>query len=416
MQIRKHFAGSKVEINVEGRLDANWSGHLQSCLEEMIRRGARHIVLNLSRVEYISSAGIRVLLMAFKRLKSVKGSFALSQASPAVESIINMVGLSAFFHDSGDSEERSGWSHQPLRTLDRPQGVFRVYRNPSSSTSVQTWHLVGAPHLLHSGAYASNDCRKISFPENVLGLGLGAFGYGYEDCIPRFGEFLAVAGHVVCQSVDSPDTPDFMIGQGSLIPQAEVLYMMGGSCDFPFFVEFHGKNDGRCIQLSALCDIFMEVCESDVVSFVFIGEVSGLVGYRYRRSPLLATHPDQIFSYPSILNWIHYGSEPAYQGAIALAVGVCSRRGDLLSSFTRPLDRDKSILGHVHAAIFPYSPLAGGYQELGECVRALFEGQEPIGLTHLLSDLQRISGTGESELARAVCWTSPIKLEEETPQ
>ncbi|MBF0498459.1 MAG: STAS domain-containing protein [Deltaproteobacteria bacterium] len=414
MQIRKHIAGPKVEIHVEGRLDANWASHLESYLNETIRQGARHVLLNLGRLKYISSAGIRVLLTTFKQLKSAKGSFVLSQPSPAVKSVIDMVGLDSLFHDSRESQDQTGSLPQPVRTFDRLPGSFRVYRNPSSTKSAQSWHLVGSPHLLHSGGYTGSECRAIHFPVDVLGLGLGAFGNGYEDCIPRFGEFLAVAGHVVCQSVDSPDTPDFMIGESSFIPEAQVLYMMAGTGDFPFFMEFQGQEEGMDIPLSAIGDVAMEVCGADAVSFACLGEVSGLVGYGYRRSPVLAAHPDEIFSYPSILDWIHYRSEPACQGAITLAVGIASRRVDMLASFTRPLDRDKSILGHVHAAVFPYRPLAGGYQELRECLEVLFQGQEPIGLIHLLSDLQRINGAGESKLARGICWTSPIELTEET--
>ena len=59
------------EIQVEGRLDATQAGPLEKEIEETVRGGRYHIRLNLNRVVFLSSAGIRVLLKSHQLLRKV---------------------------------------------------------------------------------------------------------------------------------------------------------------------------------------------------------------------------------------------------------------------------------------------------------------------------------------------------------
>jgi len=81
------------------------------------------------------------------------------------------------------------------------------------------------------------------FPESSFAIGLGAFGQGFSECQDRFGEFLAVAGAAVCQPTDGSNYPDFVVAEGSLIPEVQVLY--GAVCDgpFPTLARFESKTE-----------------------------------------------------------------------------------------------------------------------------------------------------------------------------
>ena len=62
MEIQKEQRGNILTLRLSGRLDAYSADHLGSDLAEIVRTGTHHIELNLAAVDYLSSAGIRVLV------------------------------------------------------------------------------------------------------------------------------------------------------------------------------------------------------------------------------------------------------------------------------------------------------------------------------------------------------------------
>ena len=96
MEISKQRVGDVVELEIQGRLDGYWADHLAQSFDDAIREGTRNLKVNLSRVSYLSSAGIRVLVRAHKQLSAIQGSFSVSTPSEAVRSILQLTGLMIF--------------------------------------------------------------------------------------------------------------------------------------------------------------------------------------------------------------------------------------------------------------------------------------------------------------------------------
>src|SRR5215469_16761864 len=90
MQITKRFIGEMVELKVEGRLDVYWADHLAAAVGQEIRQGSHHIQLDLAQVAFLSSAGIGVLVRFYRELKSIQGSFAVSNCSRNVLKILEL--------------------------------------------------------------------------------------------------------------------------------------------------------------------------------------------------------------------------------------------------------------------------------------------------------------------------------------
>lgn len=72
MNITTTKDGTALNVSLEGRLDTTTSPELISRLE-MELPGAQQLVLDLKGLEYISSAGLRVLLTAQKKMSALKG-------------------------------------------------------------------------------------------------------------------------------------------------------------------------------------------------------------------------------------------------------------------------------------------------------------------------------------------------------
>jgi len=80
-------------IFVSGEIDAVTCERLQKKIDELIDNENKCLILDLADVNYISSAGLRVILATAKKLYS-DGVFVITNPKPSVYEILDMVGLS----------------------------------------------------------------------------------------------------------------------------------------------------------------------------------------------------------------------------------------------------------------------------------------------------------------------------------
>ena len=91
MEIKLKKDDKKLEIALEGRLDTNTSGDLESKIEEL--EGVEELVLNFEKLYYISSAGLRVLL-SMQKLMNKQGSMKIINATDTVKDVFDVTGFS----------------------------------------------------------------------------------------------------------------------------------------------------------------------------------------------------------------------------------------------------------------------------------------------------------------------------------
>lgn len=84
-------------IEASGRIDSMTANELGAALNTIIDSGATQIVLDLSAVEYMSSAGLRELVAALKRVKRVAGDMRIANPSARVSEVLEMAGLDTIF-------------------------------------------------------------------------------------------------------------------------------------------------------------------------------------------------------------------------------------------------------------------------------------------------------------------------------
>src|SRR5262245_51051080 len=93
MEIIKTQKGEVLELRLRGRLDASWADHVGKAIDDAIRAGSHRIELNFVQVEYLSSAGLRLLLHYYKQLKAIQGSLSVTQPSGGAYEILKMAGF-----------------------------------------------------------------------------------------------------------------------------------------------------------------------------------------------------------------------------------------------------------------------------------------------------------------------------------
>jgi anti-anti-sigma factor len=83
-------------IEVAGRIDSNNANQFGDALSTVIAQGHNQLVLDLAGVDYMSSAGLREIVAAAKKLQG-KGEMRLAQPSERVREVLEMTGLDSVF-------------------------------------------------------------------------------------------------------------------------------------------------------------------------------------------------------------------------------------------------------------------------------------------------------------------------------
>ncbi len=94
MDIVKKAEGSKLTITLTGRLDTVTAPQLEG---ELGLTGVEEVVFDISGLDYVSSAGLRLFLSVQKTM-SKQGKMTISGAQPVVKEVFDMTGLSDVFN------------------------------------------------------------------------------------------------------------------------------------------------------------------------------------------------------------------------------------------------------------------------------------------------------------------------------
>ncbi len=93
MQIFVSTVDDVIVVHLQGKLDHLTSPITQEKLTELIDQGGRKIVVNFKNLDYISSAGLRVLLSTVKQLKNFGGEIRICSLNEIVEEVFDISGF-----------------------------------------------------------------------------------------------------------------------------------------------------------------------------------------------------------------------------------------------------------------------------------------------------------------------------------
>ncbi len=97
MDIAEKKNGNINVLSLTGRLDAYNATELEKKLNALIEAGQYNLVIDLEKLEYISSSGLRVFLATLKRVKKEQGDIKLAGMQSFIAEVFNISGFSQLF-------------------------------------------------------------------------------------------------------------------------------------------------------------------------------------------------------------------------------------------------------------------------------------------------------------------------------
>lgn len=408
MELTKRQSSAGLEVTVAGRLDSYWADHLTTTLEEVVQQGSHDITLDLAQVDYISSAGIRVLVSTHQKLSAIQGRLRIANPSDTVVKILNVSGLAGLLLRS---EPGALTAAAPTTEPAVERDGVRYTSYDESPGARLTCRIIGDPRRLDGCRFRAEDATVLSIPASSTVVGLGAVGGSFNGCRGRFGEFLAVAGAAAYLPTDGTGTPDYFVSAKALLPECTLLYGVACDGEFARLIRFEAGKDVGHVSLSQLVDACLEFSEADAAGLVLVAESAGLAGVALRKSPATGEAPRAPFGHPEIREWLSFTSERVYSQSVVVAAGIATRTpSESLAPMVRSLGENGYPAGHIHAAVFTYTPLRRGRMELRETVAGLYEKEKLQSVLHLLRDGRPITGAGESAFSRGACWIGPLDV------
>lgn len=97
MDIKESMNGSTHVVEINGRLDTVTAPEFQEKIMEKIGDGNISLLIHCSGLSYVSSSGLRVFLMALKKIKAGGGQMVLCCLQDSIQEVFDISGFSTLF-------------------------------------------------------------------------------------------------------------------------------------------------------------------------------------------------------------------------------------------------------------------------------------------------------------------------------
>ena len=105
MDISEDRKADALILALSGKLDATTAKTFEDKILGVINSGTQRLVVDLSQLEYVSSSGLRVFLLAAKRLQATDGKIVLCALKDQIRQVFDLAGFSSFLSTYGSRDE-----------------------------------------------------------------------------------------------------------------------------------------------------------------------------------------------------------------------------------------------------------------------------------------------------------------------
>jgi anti-anti-sigma factor len=373
-------------IRLSGRMDALSAGKVQDALMALVDAGERRLLADLSEVPYLSSAGIRALLIVQKQLHGSSGELILVGARDLVRNVLETAGLISLFTLVDDPSELAPPSSS---TDDSDQGVAIekegiALRLLSRDAAPGRLRIIGDHRPLARAAYREGDVCAELLEMGSYAIGVATNGDRFGDYSHLFGEAVLMDGNFfVLPGVRNPRVDYVLRDWSGSMGSLQFLHGLYFSGDFRHRVQFDGRE--RPIDLERLRRVLFALVDADLFGIVLVAESRGHLGMALRRSPVAGSLEEEgsIFDVERFADWFDFSLEPADPGALLAITGLLARDRRRLPPELAELFPNQGNL-HLHALVMQRGHLSRQAADFERELQRILANQLPEKVCHLL--------------------------------
>ncbi|MFH1213309.1 MAG: STAS domain-containing protein [Candidatus Neomarinimicrobiota bacterium] len=360
LEIHQQRSAGLVTVQINGRVDSMTAQEVQQYLDNLTATGERKIVIDFTQISYISSAGLRILLLFQKQLKKVDGEIILCNLSAGIVDVFRMSGFINVFRILNSLDELSAGQRPPesdatLKTT-TVDGVALEYISTLAEPGRLT--VIGSQQKMAASEYGPEDVSTVMAGDLQFGLGLAALGDDYESTKNLFGEALIVNSHLFYYPAVKRPVVDYMLvnSENSSL-KYKFFFGLNFSGSFNRVVAFDCKEG--YVELNKLTSIINDLSPANVTGVVLIGESKGLLGMFLKKVPIIENKPTNslgIYNRENFPDWIDFPVELTDFNKTVIGCGLTIRDKKDVPETIAHLLPDQSGC-HLHAAVFEKGPL-----------------------------------------------------------
>lgn len=164
MEIVQETLGAVQVLAPSGRLDTDSSADFELAVQDLLGADARHFVVDLANISYVSSAGLRVLLMLGKSVDG-KGSLRVAGLNPQVKQVFDIAGFTKLFAMYADREAAlAGHPQADAPAAPRAPTPVPPSREPAKAAEPPRAAAAPAPRPASPSVAEPGDVRQIDKP------------------------------------------------------------------------------------------------------------------------------------------------------------------------------------------------------------------------------------------------------------
>ena len=95
MELNNQKLGDVNVVSIGGSIDALTAGEVQQYFDQLTGRGEKSVLIDLARVDFMSSAGLRVIMAISKDVRQRGGDLRIAAAQPSVEKMLKISGFTS---------------------------------------------------------------------------------------------------------------------------------------------------------------------------------------------------------------------------------------------------------------------------------------------------------------------------------
>ncbi|MHC1737690.1 MAG: STAS domain-containing protein [Ignavibacteriaceae bacterium] len=387
LEIKTEDFGSYKEIKLTGRIDGITSLDVEKSIDSLIAQGERTIVVDLSPVVYISSAGLRIFLASQKELKKIDGSLILKSPPKSVQQVFDISGFNNLFRIVKDQAELSvlfsGHKSNPQVEQKEINGIkFDVMELDNRKG---TYFSIGDYTKQKTSEYEAPDVVEITQNKFNFALGLATMGNDFGDYKNYFGETIVINNNIFFYPAIRAAKVDFILEEERV--ESESLKFLNG-------IGVKGKvntlalikGGDRLLTLKEIIEALSTFPKSNLFGIVFLAISGGILGMNLKKVPVKSEHSvADIFDGTTFHEWFDFPVEPLYANNILAGFGLAVKDKTLL-----PEDMQKHFSAatnsHIHALIMQKEYLSYNIEEFEKEMKRVFRDMDSVKVQHLMGD------------------------------